>query len=167
MDTNKYLQELKSKLCAPSRRQNIELTREWASTFPDEPGNYIITENGQIIYAGETGSLKGRMLDLLDTRNHCVRRSLGEKYYQDELDYRKATSSQTFSDNIEELINRHMIERLRVSTLVVKLGRKELEELIQSEIAQEHKLNKRGARGKKNKVIVLDSILMVEPLNKN
>ena len=92
-----YLDKLLEDLLNADRHK-IELTRTWATQFPNTPGVYIFRLGDTIIYAGETGSICGRMKDLIDTRNHTLRRSLGAKLYSDRIDFTKASSKLRFCD---------------------------------------------------------------------
>ena len=73
-----YLDKLEFELLSTAKRELITISREWAKSFPIEAGVYILREEGEVCYVGETGSIRGRVLDLLDTRNHVVRRKIGE-----------------------------------------------------------------------------------------
>jgi hypothetical protein len=53
----------------------------------------MLFEDGKLVYVGESGSLSGRVMDMLDSRNHTVRRALGELRFKDMPGYKKATSS--------------------------------------------------------------------------
>lgn len=61
--------------------KKIVPTREWANEYPNEPGVYLIRDKDEIIYVGETGSIRGRMKAIIDTRNHVIRRTLGKKLF--------------------------------------------------------------------------------------
>jgi len=143
---NNYLYCLQSQLLDNKNFISILLSRSWARQAPDEAGVYALKENDQVIYVGETGNLRGRMIDLLDSRNHILRRTIGSTYYSDHPEFKVATASSKFPEAIEQLVNDHICFRLKVSYLAVSLGRKELEELIQATIPTGTGLNKRGRR---------------------
>jgi transposase-like protein len=71
-----YLQILADQLLIKCEHQKIRLTRGWASAFPSVPGVYVFKYKGKIIYVGETGNLRGRMKDMLNTKNHVLRRNI-------------------------------------------------------------------------------------------
>jgi hypothetical protein len=146
---SEYLFNLRQQLLEPAKFRSIALTREWANGAPNEAGVYVLKEKENIIYVGETGNLRGRMRDLLDSRNHIVRRTIGATLYSSHAKFQKATASLKFPEVIEALVNNHICGMLRVSYLAVNLGRKELEELIQSSIPEGIRLNKRGKRIKR------------------
>jgi len=102
--------------------------KDWLRQFPNNPGVYCIFEGKELIYSGETGSLKGRMRDLLDTRNHTLRRQLGNTKFGKHPSYRAASSSVKFPDDIEQLLTEFMLNHLKVKATPVTLGRKEIEE---------------------------------------
>lgn len=106
----------------------FEFSKDWLMTFDTEAGVYAIREEGQICYVGETGSLRKRMKDLLDTRNHSLRRTIGNKRFSDKEGFEIGTASKKFPLKFEEELNRIFEDNFEVSAIVVKIGRKELEE---------------------------------------
>lgn len=145
-EINKYLKSLRSKLIRVSNHRKIFMTREWTRLAPTEAGVYVIIENKKIIYVGESGNLQGRMTDLLDSRHHTVRRTIGKKHYFNVKGFKSATSKKKFPPHIEDLVNDHICKRCYMSYLEVPIGRKELEEFIQNEIEAENGLNIRSKR---------------------
>jgi hypothetical protein len=147
-----YLNQQKNELMKPDNWRPIILTRLWAVQAPNEAGVYVLKEGDNLIYVGETGNLRGRMDDLLDSRNHCIRRTLGERLYSDHIDFQKATASLKFPPEIETLLNTHISDNLSIAYLAVPLGRKELEELINRELDVRFRHNKRGKRKSNGKL---------------
>lgn len=141
-----YLKGLHKKLVAISNHRKIILTSEWTNLAPSSAGVYVLIEDNIIIYVGESGNIRGRMKDLLDSRRHIVRRTIGKKYYSMITGFKEATNRLKFPQHIEELVNKHVCNKLYISYLEVPLGRKELEEYIHGIISVETKLNKRGKR---------------------
>jgi hypothetical protein len=125
MDEKERLKSLQEELLEKSKKHDIELTNQWVKSFPDEPGVYAIFENDTLLWVGETGNIHKRMNDLRKTVNHSFRRIFGNKRYGE-----VATSKKKFSDEVEKKINDYFRENLKVSFLVVSLGRLELEEHI-------------------------------------
>jgi hypothetical protein len=119
--------------------------KDWLKQFPPNPGVYCIFEGNELIYAGETGSLKGRMRDLLDTRNHTFRREVGKTKFGTHSAYRLASSKVKFPDEIEQLLTDFMLKHLRVKVTPVGLGRKEIEEKLIDE--RNPKYNAKTRRG--------------------
>lgn len=146
IDVNQYLLDLKNKLLHPENWQQVILTRYWTSQIPSVAGVYVFKENENIVYVGETGNLKGRMNDFLDSRHHTLRRTIGQKLFSTHTNFIQATVKNKFPDRIEVLLNDYICTNLSLAYLTVSLGRKELEELIESEILKEIRLNKRGKR---------------------
>ena len=107
---------------------------------------YILIENNRIVYVGETGSIKGRMRDLCDSRHHNVRRNIGSKYYSKEKGYKPASCKDKFPDHIEKLVDQYIKNKLKLSYLEVELGRKEVEEYIEKDLDPTYRLNIRGKR---------------------
>lgn len=146
MNVLNYLTDLKAKLFNVDNWKEIELNRQWTSTIPSKAGVYVLKHGEEIVYVGETGNLKGRMNDLLDSRHHTIRRTIGKKLYSHYPDFIQATTKIKFPDKYERLLNEHICKNLKIAYLTVELGRKELEEIIEQEIKTEIKLNKRGKR---------------------
>jgi hypothetical protein len=122
----------------------LKLTRQWAKSFPDDSGVYMLFEDGKLVYVGESGSLSGRVTDMLNSRHHTVRRAFGELRFKDVLGYKKATSSIKYPEHIEKLVEETM-RGFKISMLPVPFGRKEFEEYIESKHKPE--LNRKGRRG--------------------
>lgn len=149
MDSDKikeYLTELHDKLTSEENWKPLLLTQDWIMAAPNAAGVYTIRNNEKIVYVGETGNLQSRMKDLTETRNHSVRRTLGKKLFASNDAFKEATTKKKFPYEIEKLLDDYMRENLEIATLNVELGRKELEELIVSEIPKDIMLNNRGKR---------------------
>ncbi len=144
---DQYLEGLKTQLLNKDNWKQIVLSRNWARLAPNEAGVYVLRRGEQSLYVGETGNLRGRMLDLLDSRQHSVRRTLGARLYGDQEGFVKATPSRKFPPQFEQLMNEYITSNLMVAYVVVPLGRKELEELVDKSMGDsEHWLNKRSKR---------------------
>ena len=144
-EIEEYLIKLEHKLLIESKRIKIELTRDWAKSFPNESAVYLFRENGEICYIGESGSIRGRMTDILNTKNHNVRRNLGNTHYAEHPNYEKATSKKSFAIEIELMLNDRIQKNLTLSYIVVDLGRKELEERLFVKFKPKYSL--KGKRG--------------------
>ncbi len=148
-----YLVMLENELLNNSEQKKIELSRNWANSFPNHAAVYLFRENGKICYVGETGSIKGRMNDILNTKNHTLRRNLGNHYFAELPNYEKPSSKKSFSDEIEVLLNEKIVTDLTVSYILVELGRKELEERLYDKFSPKYSI--KGKRGSK-KAYTLD-----------
>lgn len=150
MDVQLYLQDLKNQLFSDSNWKEIVPDPNWAAQFPDEAGVQAIRQKADnvVIYIGQTGNIKERMEDLLETRNHSARRTLGHRLYKEMIGYEKADQSNKFPAEFEILLDKHVTAELQVAYLKVKLGRLELVEMIVGQLPDESRLNKRGKRGK-------------------
>lgn len=122
---NYLLDNLKNK-----EKNNIILDRHWSKDFPDKPGVYVFFENNDIVYTGETNSIKERMRDILDSRHHTLRRKVGVFNFSDISGFKKANTKTKFPLKIEILINDWIAKKMKFAFLSVALGRKELEGLI-------------------------------------
>ncbi|MBD1425665.1 GIY-YIG nuclease family protein [Sphingobacterium arenae] len=142
-----YLIRLEYELLNNSDNQKIELSRNWANSFPSETAVYIFREDGEICYVGETGSLRGRMTDILNTKNHTLRRNIGNHYFSEFPTYEKPSSKKGFCQEIENLLNQKITTHLTVSYILVDLGRKELEERLYDKFFPKYSI--KGKRGTK------------------
>jgi hypothetical protein len=101
---NQYLDELEHRLLNQSVETAIELNSSWANQFANEAAVYILREDDSIVYVGETGNLKDKMMELVNNQN--------------------------LEDRITELLNNVIAKYLKLSYLLVDLGRKELERIL-------------------------------------
>lgn len=125
-----YLSELERQI-RNSNKMPIRLTREWVKcNFENKPAVYIFWEGNSICYVGESACMKGRMGDLLNTKNHTIRRNFGNCYFFNHPLYEKPSSKKSFCPEIEALLIHKMESDLSLSFLYTELGRKELEEFI-------------------------------------
>ncbi len=139
-----YLELMEKELTTKKNEKKTELSASWVSGFPPVPGTYIAFEEGFLVYAGETGNIRGRMRDLLDSRHHTLRRNIGKHNFSHEDGYEDADSHEKFPKHIEKRVDAWLREKITISVLPMKLGRKELEEkLVQK---YEPKYNNKGQR---------------------
>jgi hypothetical protein len=139
-----YLKGIEDKLIKSEDKKEIKLSSDWVNEFPSKPGIYVAFEDGNKVYFGETGNIRERMRDLQDSRHHTLRRNIGRHNFSSEIGYEDANTKKKFPRHIEEKIDHWLRERIKISVLPTKLGRKELEE----ELIKEYdpKYNKRGQR---------------------
>jgi len=117
-------------LLIENNKIKIILNRSWSRDFMDKPGVYVFFEKNEIVYVGETSSIKERMRDILDSRHHTLRRKIGVFNFSEVPGFKKANSKIKFSPNIEQMVSDWMTKKMKLSFVNVQLGRKELEELI-------------------------------------
>lgn len=141
-----HFNAIKRHLVNNKNRVAFILSRDWCKTIPRDAGVYCFFIDNKLAYVGETGCLRKRMSDLLDTRNHTLRRSIGLKYFSTEKGFIQATSQSKFPEHIESLIEAWMIKHLKVAWLAVSIGRKEFEEWLQQNNSEVEFLNKRKKR---------------------
>ena len=142
MNEKQYLSKLKKELFNKDKIK-YQLKRDWG-IIPLEAGVYTVFEKDELCYVGETGSLRGRQKDLTRTVNHTLRRSIGNLKFAETKGFKKATSRKKFPENIEKKLNNWMMDNIKISFMPIKLGRKELEEIICEE--EKPKYNKKGRR---------------------
>jgi excinuclease UvrABC nuclease subunit len=141
-----YLQKLENKLLKEVPRLSINLNRNWANKFPNASAVYLFREGDDVVYVGETGSFKGRMNDILNTKNHTIRRNIGSLHFSNHKDFEKVTSKKSFHPEIEILLNEKMTNDLTISFIEIELGRKELEEQLYEKFSPKYSVKgKRGA----------------------
>lgn len=141
-----YFERILSHLKNGSNRKTVDLTRSWAKIFPSKPGVYCFYENGILRYVGETGNISERMADMLNTKNHNLRRLIGEVLFSNTDGYKKANSKVSFTPEIESNLNDWMRKHLTVSYLPIHIGRKEFEDWIQDKHPEVKFLNKKRNR---------------------
>ena len=129
-EITEFLADLTKTLFADDRRKPFKSVRTNYKEVPREPGVYALFEENNIVYIGETGSLRGRCENLCDTRNHSLRRSIGEFLFTDLAETERATAKRKFPDALEHELADWMEKNLTISYLSVPLGRKELEEFV-------------------------------------
>jgi len=152
-DHKKYLDYLINNLIN-KEKNNIVLNRVWSKDFSNSPGVYIFFENDKVVYVGETTSIKERMRDILDTRHHTLRRKIGAFNFSDIPEYKKANSKTKFPSIIEDLVSNWMVKKMKLSFIEVRLGRKELEDLIIKKYNPKYNsISKRGKTILKSKII--------------
>lgn len=109
-------------------------------------GVYCFFIDNKVSYIGETGCLKKRINDLLNTRNHTFRRIFGELYFSSHTLYSKASSTNGYHKEIENLLVGKMKKHLSYSYKSMNIGRKEFEEWFQENCNEFEFLNKRKKR---------------------
>lgn len=87
------------------------------------------------------------MNDLLTTQNHIVRRNLGKAHFSGHTNFENASSSKSYPDEIESLLNELIAKHLTLSFILVDLGRMELKERIFAKLEPKYSL--KGKRGTK------------------
>ncbi len=143
---DQFLAVCEELLLLEGRRKVFGSSRQWAKQFSLNPGVYAVFELGKLAYVGESGSLRGRMGDLFDTRNHTLRRSLGTQRCSEIAGFEPATSKRTFPSHIEEWLGAYMSRSLAIAVVETPFGRREIEEHM---IAKHGPLpyNKKSRRG--------------------
>jgi hypothetical protein len=138
---SRYIEQLADCLVNPTNA--VPLTR--TASFSDKQGVYCIFEHDELIYVGETGSLKERMKDIFRTMNHSFRRSLGKRQFANVAGVSEANSKTNFPFDVELQLTEYMESNIRVALTPVAIGRKEVEEIIVKKHAPV--FNSRGQRG--------------------
>lgn len=124
-----YLNGLMSELVNKTKIP-VELTGEWTKHFPSSAGVYVLFEEQDLVYAGESSSIRRRTTNYSNTKNHTVRRKIGLFNFSHIEGFERASSKKQFPSHIETLVDDWLKNKARVCFLAVELGRKELEELV-------------------------------------
>ena len=135
-----YLSALQQELLTSSNFKAITLRGPGPRKLLMTPAFTCLKKATKILYVGETGNLRERMTDLIYTRKHAFRRTIGATLFSDHAEFKKATLRKTFPDVIESLVEGYIRGRLQVFYKKVNLGRKELEELIQSNYSKSNSI---------------------------
>jgi hypothetical protein len=117
------------KLWLKARSRPKRVLPELRTIAPNKAGVYCIWKNLELEYVGETRNISRRMRDLLDSRHHTFRRSLGQQFSK-RTGYRKASSWTKFDEATEKLIEGLLHRQYKISFYPLSFGRKELEEYI-------------------------------------
>lgn len=145
-ETEKILNKLEKELLTKTKRQKPLLTNDWTKNISANPGVYAIFGGNKIIYVGESGNVQKRMRDLRDTRNHQIRRYIGDHRFSKTPGYKPASCRIKFPSEIERKIDKFIEEKCTIAVLSLFLGRKELEEYICEKYKLVLKFNRRGKR---------------------
>ncbi|MBZ9628147.1 GIY-YIG nuclease family protein [Psychroflexus sp. CAK1W] len=132
---SEYLKEKFNDLLE-SPKYDCLLTLSWKKGFHDAPGVYLIRQFDEVVYVGETSNIQKRMNDMRNTKNHTVRRNIGNEAFMEEPRFQRATANKSFVPEIELKLEGLMKKSLTIQTLPLELGRKELEEFIMKELSQ-------------------------------
>lgn len=163
-----YLMKLEIELLSDENRKIIELNHEYFNQFPQKAGVYLLREEGEICYISETNNLQSKIYELLDIREHELRRQIGKQKFADKPNYKEASASKKFPDWIEKEIDRMLVDNFELSFLEVKLGRKELEERIKEKFKLKYNFEKvtdkiELSKNQKEKAYSLEEIRKTKP----
>ena len=112
MDIQDKLLEYEQKLI--NGKRHIFFSDNWKQNFPNHTGVYVIWENEQPIYVGETSGLKSRMSDIMRPINHAFTKKISNKFNLFDLNK----------------LRKFMTENYKLSFIQIELGRSEIEEYL-------------------------------------
>jgi len=139
-----YMNRITQGMLGSSEGDRILLTREWANAITDQQGVYLVFAKDTLVYVGESGCIRKRMVDLLDSRHHQLRRNIGDALFRNRRGFKKASSKDKFPPQIEKLLETYIRENLKVVAFPIYLGRAEIEEHIYEAVKPVY--NKKGRR---------------------
>lgn len=120
-DIIKYLDEIDKHLKTANRIQ-FEFNLLWSRQFQDTPAVYAFFKKTELIYIGETASLKKRMSDIRRTYNHTFRKQIGIR------EFNVITNNKgVFPDAIETALNTYFEENISMTYYYINFGRSEAE----------------------------------------
>ena len=122
MEIDIFLEE-KAQLLINNYELKLSMEPAFWKDLPEKAGVYILKniDTGEIVYVGETRTLRHRLKDLLHTNNHSFRRAVFKNYLiHSEKKYKESKRN----------ISEHICKYFTYSYLEVSLGRKEIEEFI-------------------------------------
>ena len=126
MNRSELLNQFKDELLNPKNRVNFN---ERLDSAPNEAGVYGVFSKDTLVYVGESGCVKKRMRDMGSTRNHTLRRTIGNEKFKSHPDYQPASSKKKFPEQLEYLLNEYFYN-LKVSFASIDFGRTETEEYL-------------------------------------
>jgi hypothetical protein len=112
MDIKNKLLEYEQKLI--NAKKHTFFSNDWKQIFPNHSGVYVVWENEQPIYVGETSGLKSRMSDIMRPINHAFTKKISNKFNLSDLNK----------------LRKFMTEKYKLSFIQIKLGRSEIEEYL-------------------------------------
>lgn len=144
----KYLEKITQQIFG-QKKMNYEFSIDWYRRITENPGIYTVWEGkvNKLVYVGETGSIRGRMKDMRDTRNHVLRKNIGKEKFGNLKLYEPVSSKKKFSTEIENKINHWFKKEVKIAYLELNFGRKEVEEYLIEKYKP--KYNNKTARNKK------------------
>lgn len=138
-----HLAEMEDYLMNFDNQRPVKLSRAWANTLPADAGVYAAFEGTKLVYVGESGNIRERMKDLLDTRHHALRRNIGKLNFFSADGYASANSYLKFPPHIEEKVESWITEKIKIAALPTDLGRIELEEKIIEKFCPKYNIKER------------------------
>jgi predicted GIY-YIG superfamily endonuclease len=111
------------RLLLSGNKIKFSFDKNWSNNFTKLAGVYAVFCNDDILYIGESASIKERMKEIKRTINHSFRKKLGKHLYKD-----AALNKGKFADEIEKLLNEYYITNIYVSFVEITFGRIEIEE---------------------------------------
>ena len=97
--------------------------KNWSSNFTKLAGVYAVFCNDDLLYIGESASVKERMKEIKRTINHSFRKKLGKHLFCDAI-----LTKGKFDEQIEKSLNEYYLSNLYVSFIEIEFGRIEIEE---------------------------------------
>ena len=77
--SKKILLDYENQLLDKSSSVQFSQYQDWINDVPKDAGIYAFFNSSDLVYVGESGSLKGRMRDVRHTVNHTLRRTIGHQ----------------------------------------------------------------------------------------
>ncbi|MBC6993399.1 hypothetical protein QWY85_10780 [Neolewinella lacunae] len=136
----------------------FEFSEDWVRSFDTAAGVYAIREEGTICYISETKNVRKSMENLLDTRHHSLRRTIGAVLFSDKEGYQMASPSKKFPPEFEKKLNMRFEDNFEVAAIAVAIGRKELEEHLIAQYQPKYNFREKRKSEKSEKAYSVEEI---------
>lgn len=119
---NEIVNEIE-RLLLSNKKIKFSFDKNWSNNFTKSAGLYGVFNKEELLYVGESASIKERMKEIKRTINHSFRKKLGKHLYNNAI-----LTKGKFDLEIEKLLNDFYLTNIYISFIEVEFGRKEIEE---------------------------------------
>jgi predicted GIY-YIG superfamily endonuclease len=111
------------RLLLSGNKIKFSFDKNWSNNFTKLAGVYAVFCNDDLLYIGESASIKERMKEIKRTINHSFRKKLGKHLFNDAV-----LTKGKYDLEIENSLNEYYLTNIYVSFIEVEFGRIEIEE---------------------------------------
>lgn len=112
------------RLLLDGNKIKFSFDKNWSNNFTKLAGVYAVFCINELLYIGESASVKERMKEIKRTINHSFRKKLGKHLYGNDA----ILTNGKFNIEIENALNEYYINNIYVSFIEIEFGRIEIEE---------------------------------------
>jgi predicted GIY-YIG superfamily endonuclease len=128
-DVHTFFDSREAELTAPASRTPFEFTADFRKALPTKGGVYVVFHERDVIYVGETTSLRHRLgVHMRNPENHVLALKLARLLYDKANGNGSAGSTRKFKESHKAATREWIRQNLSVSYVHLPIGRKELEE---------------------------------------